>query len=89
MRILLWCFGLCVILWLICYLGTGSDEKNIRSFYSYPAAVQERLRGMESYRDRIPSSLPKVFLSNLILFTVVLCIPGYFLKRTVSLEPFL
>lgn len=32
---------LCIVFWGVCWLGTGSDEKNIRNFSSYPRAVQK------------------------------------------------
>ena len=35
---------LCGLLSLAAYLGTGSDERNLRSFGSYPEKVKERIR---------------------------------------------
>ena len=32
---------LCALFWGVCWLGTGSDVKNIRNFSSYPDAVQK------------------------------------------------
>lgn len=31
---------LCSLFWAFCWLGTGSDEKNIRNFSTYPDEVQ-------------------------------------------------
>ncbi len=31
---------LCLIFFVICFLGTGNDEKNIKSFESYPDEIQ-------------------------------------------------
>ena len=32
------------LFFLMCYLGTGSLKKNMKSFYSYPDEIQERIR---------------------------------------------
>lgn len=32
---------LCSLFWAFCWLGTGSDEKNIRNFSTYPDEVQK------------------------------------------------
>ena len=32
---------LCSLFWGVCWLGNGSDEKNIRNFSSYTDAVQK------------------------------------------------
>ena len=34
---------LCSLFWAFCWLGTGSDEKNIRNFSTYPDEVQKIL----------------------------------------------
>ncbi|MGN0351025.1 MAG: hypothetical protein ACI4ES_05175 [Roseburia sp.] len=31
----------CVIFWACCYISTGTDQKNIKEFRSYPIEVQE------------------------------------------------
>lgn len=33
--------GLCLLFWLICFLNTGNDKKNMLGFRSYPKEVQE------------------------------------------------
>lgn len=35
---------LCILFWGICYLNTGSDDKNIKSYASYPDEVQEMVK---------------------------------------------
>ena len=72
---------LCGLLSLAAYLGTGSDERNLRSFGSYPEKVKERIRknpafsGM--YRER------NVFVSisgNFVVFSVVLFLLGLMVR---------
>lgn len=59
------------LFFLLCYLGTGSDKKNIRSFYSYPDAVQEQIRKSEQFTIPKKSSYTITFLSDTLIFTAV------------------
>lgn len=69
---------LCAALFLACYLGTGTDRRNMRSLHSYPKAVREaalrdaRLAGMAPPRRPACAT----FLANLLLFAVVLALCG-------------
>lgn len=62
----------------ICYIGTGTDKKNMRSFYSYPDEIQKAVYENELLVSMIPkkSSYISAFLLNLVLFTVVFCVIG-------------
>ena len=72
---------LCLVFWLICYLGTGSDEKNIKSIASYPDAIQELVKKDPVLGPKVKTSKTSaVFVSNLVLFTIVLTICGYFVR---------
>ena len=66
--------GLCLLFWLICFLNTGNDKKNMLGFRSYPKAVQEAVKNDSTLSEFAPkkASLIRVFMSNLILFTVIL-----------------
>ena len=51
---------LCSLFWAFCWLGTGSDEKNIRNFSTYPDEVQKIVKarpeiGRASCRERVSS----------------------------------
>ena len=72
---------LCLLFWLICYLGTGTDEKNVKSFRSYPDAVQSMLKADDRLKGKIPGTGPvAVFFSTVLTFSVVLLIFGLPLK---------
>ena len=72
---------LCLVFWLICYLGTGSDEKNIKSIASYPDAIQELVKKDPVLGPKVKTSKTSaVFVSNLVLFTIILAICGYFVR---------
>jgi len=70
------------LFFLMCYLGTGTTEKNMKSFYSYPDIIQEKIRTNDKLSDMIPkkSSYLASFISNYVLFTVVFSIVGLILR---------
>lgn len=43
---------LCSLFFILCYLGTGTDEKNLRSYDSYPNEVQKRIREIDEYSGK-------------------------------------
>lgn len=42
------------LFFLMCYLGTGTTEKNLKSFYSYPDNIQEKIRTNDKLSGMIP-----------------------------------
>lgn len=75
------CAIVCFIMWLICFLSTGTDEKNLIGLRSYPVEVQETIRNSEKYKNEVkPTNMLKVFISNLIMFVVILFVFGLFIK---------
>lgn len=74
--------GLCLLFWLLCYLGTGTDEKNIKSYRSYPDAVQSMLKADPKLKGMIRETSPAaVFFSNVLLFSVILFFFGLSVKK--------
>lgn len=71
-----------LLLWLICYLSTGSDEKNLTGLRSYPGSVQKKVREDESVGKLAPKekSIPVIVISNTVLFTLIFLPVGLFLK---------
>lgn len=73
---------LCGLFWGGCWLGTGGDDKNIRSFSSYPDAVQSIVRAHPELAGKIRPQRPAVtFAGNLLLFTVVLFVTGLLTRQ--------
>ena len=83
--------GFCFLFWLICYANTGSDEKNMRGFRSYPKEVQELVKNDMHLASLVPTTVNmiNVFVSNAVMFSVVFCIVGIILKYTVGFSDFL
>lgn len=68
-----------VLFFAVCYLGTGTTRKNMKSFYSYPDVIQKKIRANAELSAMIPqkTSYAVSFLSNLILFTFMFSVVGF------------
>ncbi len=76
--------------WLCCFLGTGTDKKNLMGLRSYPDAVQQAVRahtvlGKAASREK---PIVSILVGNLLLFTAVFSILGLVLKNTLGLQSF-
>jgi hypothetical protein len=70
-------------MWLICFLSTGTDEKNLIGLRSYPIEIQKIIRNNEKYKNKVKqTNMTKVFITNLIMFVIVLFIFGFFIKSS-------
>jgi undecaprenyl pyrophosphate phosphatase UppP len=68
-------------MWLICFLSTGTDERNLIGLRSYPIEIQRIIRNNEKYKNKVKqTNMTKVFITNLIIFIIVLFIFGIFIK---------
>ena len=84
MTLLLECILICLLMWGICYLNTGSDEKNMKSLRSYPLELQNLMKDHQVKESRKMS----VFVSNVVMFGVIELIFGYFMKTDVFVHNF-
>ncbi|BBF43697.1 hypothetical protein lbkm_2385 [Lachnospiraceae bacterium KM106-2] len=81
MGLLIECIVLCLLFFAICFLGTGSDEKNIKSFNSYPDEIQNIMMNNDKWKDKIVKKSPLLsFLSNIFVFSIVLFLLGFIIK---------
>lgn len=81
MLLMIECIIICLIMWLICFFATGTDEKNLIGLRSYPVKIQEMIKNNEKYKKKVkPKNLIKIFITNLIMFVVILFIFGIFIK---------
>ena len=73
---------LCIAFFLICFLGTGTDDKNLKSYSSYPDEVQNRIKNIAEYQGKFKEhNKAAVFLSNFLLFLLVLLMAGLFIRE--------
>ena len=77
--------------WGVCFLGTGTDRKNLIELRSYPEEVQTRVRSDPQLGKAVPKakSTAAIWLSNLILFTALFSALGLALKSVLNLDGYL
>ena len=77
--------------WGVCFLGTGTDRKNLLGLRSYPEEVQNRVRNDPQLEKVVPKakSTVAVLLGNFLLFTVVFSVLGLALKNVLNLNDYL
>ena len=65
------CIVLCTVFTLMVYL---MSREPIRTLYNYPPDIQERVRSLDEYRDRIPTKKNKLAakLCACVLFVIVI-----------------
>jgi len=81
---------LCTVFFALCFLGTGTDEKNLKSYASYPDEVQKRVRDIQEYQGKYheANKLSKWF-ANLVVFLVLFMIFGAFLHEKDFMQNFI
>lgn len=66
---------LCLAFWGICYLGTGTDEKNLKGLSAYPDVIQRQIKSDLILGSQVKTTSPvTIFLLNLFLYTILLLI---------------
>lgn len=80
----------CFLYWFCCFLGTGTDKKNLAGLRSYPDTVQQAVRKHPILGKVAPQekSLLSILLGNLLLFTVAFSALGLCLKNSLGLHDF-
>ncbi|WP_276881444.1 ABC transporter permease [Anaerococcus tetradius] len=68
--ILLELFILCAVFFILCFVGTGTDEKNLKNYMSYPDQVQEAISRIGEYQGKYKERGKfAIFFGNFIFFT--------------------
>lgn len=76
--------------WFCCFLGTGTDRKNLAGLRSYPDAVQAAVRAHPALGKNAPQEKPllAILFGNLLLFAIVFSVLGLALKNLLGLNDF-
>ncbi len=77
-----------LLYWGMCFLGTGTDKKNLAGLRSYPDAVQsvvcERMENVPKKKNVL-----SILLGNLIFFTFLFSVIGLIFKKILAFGSFL
>lgn len=67
----------------LCFLGTGTDKKNLRNYMSYPDDVQKRIKEIEEYQGKYKETGSfVVWIANFLLFTILFLLLGIVIRQT-------
>lgn len=81
---------LCLIFFAICYLGTGTDEKNLKNYMSYPDEVQEKILSIGDYQGKFKeTSKVSAFIANLIIFSILFFFLGLKTRQVSFVQNFI
>lgn len=68
---------LCAAFFGLCYLGTGTDQRNLKNYSSYPDKVQNRIQEIVEYRGRFEETRKaRIWAANFLVFTVLFLLMG-------------
>lgn len=68
---------LCVAFFGVCYIGTGTDQRNLKNYSSYPDKVQNRIQEIVEYRGRFEETgKVRIWAANFLVFTVLFLLLG-------------
>lgn len=74
---------LCAIFFILCFLGTGTDAKNLKNYSSYPDEVQIRISAIPEYQHQFKEQNPFLtFTANFLLFLAILFVLGIFIRQS-------
>ncbi|WIK89221.1 ABC transporter permease [Varibaculum cambriense] len=68
---------LCAAFFGVCYLGTGTDQRNLKNYSSYPVKVQNRIQEIAEYRGKFKETgKAGIWVANFLVFTVLFLLMG-------------
>lgn len=68
---------LCVAFFGVCYFGTGTDQRNLKNYSSYPDKVQNHIKEIAEYRGKFKETgKVRIWAANFLVFTVMLLLFG-------------
>lgn len=80
--------GLCVLFTIMVYI---MSREPIKTLYNYPPKIQERVKSLEEYKDKIPTQKNKVFaksLASILIIIIISLILRYVNGYTTFIEGF-
>lgn len=81
---------LCTAFFVLCFVNTGTDEKNLRNCMSYPDEVQKRIKTIKAYQGKYTTtSRFTAFIINFLLFTTLFLLMGIAVRQTDFIHNFI
>ena len=74
----------------LCFLGTGTDDKNLRNYMSYPDEVQKRIREIEEYQGKYKETGRfAIWVVNFLIFSVLFLLLGIAIHQAEFMHNFM
>lgn len=81
---------LCLIFLGLCFLGTGTDEKNLRNYDSYPDELQSKIKEIVAYKGKFKEkSKVSTFIGNFLIFSLIFFLLGLKIRQASFMKNFL
>lgn len=81
---------LCLIFFVLCFLGTGTDEKNLRNYDSYPDELQSKIKEIVDYQGKFKErSKISTFIVNFIIFSLIFFFFGLKIRQVSFIQNFI
>ena len=81
---------LCSAFFALCFLATGTDEKNLRNYMSYPDEVQKQIKEIEEYQGKYKETGRfAAWIANFLLFTILFLLLGIVIRQTNFMHNFI
>lgn len=81
---------LCLIFFILCYLATGTDEKNLKNYMSYPDEVQAKIKRIGDYQGKFKEACKtSTFIANFIIFSILFLILGLKIRQKSFVQNFI
>lgn len=80
---------LCLIFFVLCFLGTGTDEKNLKNYDSYPDELQSKIKEIVAYKGKFKErSKVTIFIGNFIIFSLIFFLFGLKIRQASFIQNF-
>ncbi len=63
--------GLCVLFSIMVYI---MSREPIKTLYNYPPKIQERVKSLDKYKDKIPTQKNRIFAKSLASILIIVII---------------
>ncbi|WP_053942749.1 hypothetical protein [Kallipyga gabonensis] len=81
---------LCSAFFALCFLATGTDEKNLRNYMSYPDEVQKQIKEIAEYQGKYKeTSRFTAWIANFLLFAILFLLLGITTRQTNFMHNFI
>ena len=72
------------------FFGTGTDEKNLRHYLSYPDEVQKQIKEIREYQGKYKETgRLDAWIANFLLFTILFLLLGIFIRQANFMHNFI